>query len=265
MPLNLQAVGQKTTPIRIEFSWEKAVLYALSVGETRLEYLYEREGPRPLPGYLSVLGFEASRPLFAEVGGRMEQAMVGEQGLKVFKPIPATRLWVESEVEGIFSLGPLGMAVFASRFYTETDIIGSSRCTLYFPGLAPEHAHRPPRSPKSIPPTTPPDWEQSYTTLPTQAALFRLLGDSNPLHIDPKAAALVPETGGKPILHGLCTFGIACRLLGDFKRFSCRFARPVWPGETLVVSGWQDQKTVRVRTQERFEEDILSSVLLERG
>ena len=91
-----------------------------------------------------------------------------------------------------------------------------------------------------------------------QAALYRLNGDLNPLHIDPAAAG---RAGFKrPILHGLCTYGYATRavinggLAGEMQRlegFAARFSSPVFPGDNLTTEGWRTQKgyIVRVRTQ----------------
>ncbi|MBV9508764.1 MAG: MaoC family dehydratase, partial [Caulobacteraceae bacterium] len=94
-----------------------------------------------------------------------------------------------------------------------------------------------------------------------QAALYRLSGDHNPLHIDPRAA----EAGGfeRPILHGLCSYGVASRaviqaLCGHdphrLRRFDVRFASPVYPGETLETQIWKEapgRAAFRVRVIER--------------
>jgi acyl dehydratase len=80
-----------------------------------------------------------------------------------------------------------------------------------------------------------------------QAALYRMSGDRNPLHIDPAVAKMVGFR--EPILHGLCTYGVVCRrfvqevLKGDpgkVKSYSARFSSPVIPGEKLQVKVWQE-------------------------
>jgi acyl dehydratase len=79
-----------------------------------------------------------------------------------------------------------------------------------------------------------------------QAALYRLAGDLNPLHIDPAVAKAVGFK--EPILHGLCTYGVTCRRFvqevfrgdaGKLKSYSARFSTPVMPGESLKTKVWQ--------------------------
>jgi len=109
-------------------------------------------------------------------------------------------------------------------------------------------------SDKIIPCQKPPPNDQlpsitlEFKTSPDQAALYRLNGDLNPLHIDPSFAAL----GGfdRPILHGLATLGIAIRQLEtDLKKserpervkaFKARFAKPVYPGQTIITRIWYE-------------------------
>ncbi len=95
-------------------------------------------------------------------------------------------------------------------------------------------------------PDSPPDQVIDYRTAPNQALLYRLSGDRNPLHSDPKVTARIGLRG--PLLHGLCTFGFAGRALlhalcgGDpaqFGTISARFTAPVFPGQTLSVRIWE--------------------------
>jgi acyl dehydratase len=93
-----------------------------------------------------------------------------------------------------------------------------------------------------------PDFRVAYSIPENQAALYRLSGDLNPLHIDPELAKKVRFD--KPILHGLCAFGYATRAIlhsvcdadvSRFKEFRTRFVAPVYPGETLNVEGWKHE------------------------
>ena len=104
-------------------------------------------------------------------------------------------------------------------------------------------------------PDSEPTHSVSYKTREDQALTYRLSGDRNPLHSDPKFAAM----GGfdKPILHGLCTYGFTGRALlsalcdGDparFRAMSGRFSRPVIPGDELTVSIWQNGNDAVFRT-----------------
>jgi acyl dehydratase len=101
-----------------------------------------------------------------------------------------------------------------------------------------------------------PDVEISLPTLPQQALLYRLCGDRNPLHSDPAFAAAAGFD--RPILHGLCTYGIGCKAIvdklldGDVSQvasYGARFAGVVFPGETLQANIWkEDGKFIGVLT-----------------
>eukprot|EP00898_Chlorokybus_atmophyticus_P007605 jgi/Chlat1/7846/Chrsp66S00576 len=118
----------------------------------------------------------------------------------------------------------------------------------------------------------PPDKVLKYRTTQAQALLYRLCGDMNPLHADPELAKRVGYE--RPILHGLCTFGVAARLIirhcaaGDCQRLrqiQGRFTGHVYPGEVIVVAIWnldQDRVAFRCSIEEREAMVLVGSVVL---
>jgi acyl dehydratase len=113
-------------------------------------------------------------------------------------------------------------------------------------------------------PQRPPDATITQATTPTQALLYRLSGDTNPLHADPALAA----AGGfdRPILHGLCSYGFAARALlkvfggndpSRLRSIRARFAKPVFPGDVLTTELWQDGGTVAFRTRVAARDEIV--------
>jgi acyl dehydratase len=107
-------------------------------------------------------------------------------------------------------------------------------------------------------PERPPDAKREIATEANQALLFRLLGDRNRLHVDPAAARAAGFD--RPILHGACTFGVACLAVlreacgldpARLTRVAARFAGVVYPGETLLFSFWREGATLAFRAQTR--------------
>ncbi len=101
-------------------------------------------------------------------------------------------------------------------------------------------------------------------TRPDQAFLYALSGDRNPLHADPSFAKMVGFP--RPILHGLCTFGITCRAVlqayADFdparvKAHQARFSAPVFPGETVTVDLWRDGEVVSFEARVKDREAVV--------
>src|SRR5690349_15308471 len=105
-------------------------------------------------------------------------------------------------------------------------------------------------------PARAPDFVQPCDTRPDQAFLYALSGDRNPLHRDPKVAKLAGFP--RPILHGLCSYGTACRAVistickydpTKLTSFDVRFSSPVYPGETIVTEMWVDGSVVSFRSK----------------
>nr|WP_249158124.1 MaoC/PaaZ C-terminal domain-containing protein [Bradyrhizobium jicamae] len=124
-----------------------------------------------------------------------------------------------------------------------------------------------PADPAGIPEQAP-SQTTDIPTLPQSALIYRLSGDYNPIHADPDAAA---KAGfDRPILHGLCTLGVATRaVLATFAdgkparlaSLSARFSRPVYPGETIRTEFFPAGNQVRFRSRV-IERDV---VVLDRG
>ncbi|MFK7864530.1 MAG: MaoC/PaaZ C-terminal domain-containing protein [Pseudohongiellaceae bacterium] len=120
-------------------------------------------------------------------------------------------------------------------------------------------------SPKTaVIPKTEPDLVCDLPTYPQQALLYRLSGDFNPLHASPTAAQ---EVGFKsPILHGLCTMGIATHALlksccdydtSLFNRIRLRFSAPVYPGDTIRTEMWKHGNEVLFRCKSLEQDSIV--------
>jgi acyl dehydratase len=126
-------------------------------------------------------------------------------------------------------------------------------------------------STSSQPPQRAPDLELAIPVSPQQALLYRMCGDRNPLHSDPDFAAAAGFP--RPILHGLCTYGMTCKAMvdtlldGDTARvgsYGARFASVVFPGETLRANIWKegDKLVATITAPSRDDAVVLSGVEL---
>jgi acyl dehydratase len=252
MPFDLSIVGQETAPSRHSYTWKDTVLYALGVGAKvdELDYLFEGRGPKVLPSFAVVPTFKPMFDLLAKTGGSYANVVHGGQRVLVRKPLaPEGVLSTVARVKGLYDLRKFTIA----HVETETTDASGERVfdtlwTLIFRGEGGFDGKPPPREPSGvdIPKGRPADFRIEETTSREQALLYRLSGDTNPLHADPEFAKSVGFEQG-PILHGLCTYGHMVRHVargacgGDAQKltgFEGSFKRPVWPGDTLVTEGW---------------------------
>ena len=256
MPINPDAVGSTSDPVRHRWDSKDCLLYALGVGAGAEDPLWELEfttenttdtPQRVLPTMAVVL-----TPLggaFANIGTFNPAMLVhGEQGITLHREIPVEgELEAVSKVTGVYDKGKGAVVVTE----TEATLVGtgepllSTRMSAFIRGEGGWGGDRGPSGNPNPAPERAPDHEVTYATRTDQALLYRLSGDRNPLHSDPAFAAM----GGfdRPILHGLCTYGFTGRGLlhslcaGDPSRFRAmegRFSSPVMPGEALTVRIW---------------------------
>jgi acyl dehydratase len=227
------------------------ILYALGLGygadpldESELPFVYEG-ALRCVPSYVSVLshpGFWAQRP---EFGIDWVKILHAEQDFRIHVPLPPT-----GNIRGIYKISAIedkgpgrGALLHQDKelFNVETgEKHATVRSTLFMRGNGGEGGFGEPVTPAQPVPDKAPDKVVEIPTLPRQALIYRLSGDWNPLHADPVIAR---KAGFEmPILHGLCTNGIACRAVlaaycgndtTKLKSMFVRFSKPVMPGETI--------------------------------
>jgi len=229
-------------------------LYALGLGagaeERDLPFVYEKE-LQALPTMAVLMG-GASGDFLAKGGIDYSMIVHGEQRLTLHRPLPsAGRMITTARCLSAIDKGKEKGALLNIESTVADAATGerhaTSTMTLFCRGDGGFGGPTTGDLPRHPTPERAHDLELPLPTLPQQAALYRLLGDVNPLHIDPEAARSVGFPG--PILHGLCTYGIACRVImracGDddparIERFDVRFSSPVYPGETVTTRIWRD-------------------------
>lgn len=269
MPIDPSIVGRKLEPIPGEWNEKDVMLYALGVGETSLPFCYERD-LKVLPTFAVVPPFSAMFTIGGAMNVNPMMILHGEQRIELAGPIP-TRAKVVSQPQVVALYDKVKGAVVVAEVETRDEkgaLLFKNTFTVFARGEGGFGGDRGPSGAKNEPPSRAPDAVEEMKTEEHQALLYRLSGDTNPLHADPDMAAL----GGypKPILHGLCTFGhvgraILHRFCGSdparFKDFEVRFSGVVYPGETIVTEMWRESPTrviVQAKTKERGEV-VLSS------
>jgi acyl dehydratase len=254
----LKNIGQKYT-----YSDREVMLYAYGIGmgadpmdEKELAFVNEAvASPRALkvvPTFASVAAW-GSGP--GDMNLNRVMVVDGERDITFHKPLAvAAHITADSTVLDIFDKGKDKGAVIRLKTVLR-DEKGEALATLVASrfargdggfGGSSEGQTEPHRVPNRAP-----DKTIDISTRPDQALVYRLCGDRNPLHSDPEFAKRAGFP--KPILHGMCTYGITCRGIlqtyadydaSAFRQHVARFSSPVYPGETVTMDLWKDGNVI---------------------
>jgi acyl dehydratase len=274
-------LDQKTAARTFTYGDKDVMLYALGVGmghdpmnETELAFVYEKT-LKVIPTAATVLSSAGGRP--ARGADQVDQkpghrpsvinflmVVHGEQKVELHRPLPTSGTFTaQGRTIGAFDKGKDKGAVIINETIW-TDEAGEKVATLTGStfargdgGFGGPSEGQP--EPHEIP-SRAADLSVDIATREDQALLYRLNGDRNPLHSDPESA----KRSGfpRPILHGLCTYGITCRAVlqaitgfdpDQILSHQARFSAPVFPGDTITVDLWKDGSVIsfEARVKER--------------
>ena len=284
MPIDPEkALGAKISEGSGSWSKDDVILYHLGLGagnpptdEGELEYTYEKN--------LKVLPSFGVIPVFGALGGlgqvpglsfNFAMLLHGEQDITLHQPIPPeAKVTSAGKVAEIYDKGKAALVVLETETKLESgEPLFTNRFSLFLRGEGGFGGESGPKAGNQAPDRDP-DGTIEIPTLPQQALIYRLSGDKNPLHADPEFAKM----GGfdKPIIHGLCSYGIVCKAIVDHvlggdvakvARYQARFAGVGFPGETYQISYWKegDQILVAASSKERGAPIISNCAITLRG
>ncbi len=249
MTLNKNFANAKLGPVRQKYNWKDVALYAISLGAGTddLEYLLN-PSPKVLPTYGVIPTFDPVFELLKQSGGDLVTLLHSSQRTEIINPFPPEGVMeTTAVVRGVFDMKIGATLIIDTETLVDNVLTSKTVWTLLLRGEGGFGGERPPARLKIRPPAGKnPDFSVEVPTFKNSALLYRLNGDINPIHSNPEVA----EAAGfdRPILHGLCTYGIAGKaalkeLAGNepsrFKALEALFAKPVMPGDTLLIEGWK--------------------------
>ncbi|CAN5872744.1 MaoC/PaaZ C-terminal domain-containing protein [soil metagenome] len=269
MPIDIDAL-LAADPIEWDSSWtaDDVILYHLGIGAgvpatdaQELRYTYEQDLV-VLPTFGTVPGFMPIHN-FADLPGLdidLRMLVHAEHHLKLLGQLPATAKAISTcKATAVHDKRSGASVVFEMRTVVDGDELVRNTMTAFIKGEGGFGGEPGPSAHRIRPPKRDADAQVTTPTMEQQALLYRLSGDANPLHVDPEFAAVAGFD--RPILHGMCTFGMAGkaavdRLLGGdveaVAGFQARFSGVVMPGDTLVHDLWwedEDEGAIVIQTR----------------
>ena len=250
MALNLDVIGEKIGPLTKSYKWNDVVLYALGVGAgfDELQYVFENK-LKVIPSFSIASVFDFLAEVGIKSNADLSGILHGEQDIIFHSPIPVEgELITTGTVTNVYDKGADKGALVkaeAETFHGDGQKLYTNIFTLFCrkdggfggdPGPSESVAF----------PDRPPDFEEVATPSPDQPLLYRLSGDIFALHVDPEFATA--SGFDKPIMHGLCTHGYACRAVikhlfegqpERMTRFCVRFSRTLYPGVPIKTQIWK--------------------------
>ena len=242
-----EALGIELPPMSFEYDDRDVMLYALGVGASELDFVFERN-LKVLPTFAVIPGFPAMMGLAATVEINPVMLVHGEQRIKLHKPIPTKgKLTTAGKVTGVYDKGKGALLVVEAETKDDKgEVLFANTAGVFVRGAGDFGGERGPEAGNKAPERAP-DKSVEMQTLPIQAMIYRLSGDRNPLHIDPAFAKMAGYD--TPILHGLCTYGHVGRAVlseycdNDPARMTgleVRFSRVVFPGDSITTEMWDE-------------------------
>ncbi|GAA3530724.1 MaoC/PaaZ C-terminal domain-containing protein [Amycolatopsis ultiminotia] len=283
MPIDpAAAIGADLGELRFAWTQADVLLYHLALGagtdpldERELRYTYERD-LRVLPTFATVAAnlrtFSPPAVKFPGVDIDLAKVLHGKQEVELHRPIPVQgKAIARSRLVDVFDKGKAAVLVQRTEVADEQGApLWTATSSIFARGEGGFGGERGP-SDRIEWPQREPDAVLEVPTLPQQALLYRLCGDLNPLHADPEFARAAGFD--RPILHGLCTYGVVAKAVvdafldGDPERvsvFGTKFAGVLFPGERLRVRVWREdgRLLVNATAPERDDAAVLSDTIL---